>query len=33
MFDFDIFTCYAYLGNKWAPPALVWWLDRRGARS
>ena len=25
MLDFNIVTCYAYLGNKWAPPAPVWW--------
>ena len=29
MLDFDIITCDAYLGNKWAPPAHVWWLDER----
>ena len=27
MFNIDIIVCYAYLGDKWAPPAPVWWLD------
>ena len=32
MSDFDIIACYAYLGDKWAPPAHVWWPVVRWAR-
>ena len=31
--NFNIISCYAYLGYKWAPSAPVWWLDGRGGRS
>ena len=24
-YELDIIACYAYLGDKWAPPAPFWW--------